>query len=302
MTARTLVLGTAGHIDHGKTSLIRALTGVDTDRLPQEQARGMTIDIGFAELSLGEVQLGVIDVPGHERFIKNMLAGAATIDMALIVVASDDSVMPQTREHVEILHLLGIRHAVVALSKCDLRDDEWLEMVEEDVRELLDSTPLAASPLVRTATPASGPAIGIDQLKQALAATAALVQREELDEVFRLCVDRSFSVPGRGTVVTGTVASGRVAVSDKLQWMPVDRSVAVRGVHNHGRSADDAVAGQRAAINLTGVRHQEIERGHVLASPGLCRPAHWLSVELRTLASSPWPLKHRGRYRLHIGA
>ena len=200
VTPRTLILGTAGHIDHGKTAIVRALTGVDTDRLPQEKERGITIDIGFAELVLGDVQLGIVDVPGHERFIKNMLAGSTGIDLALLVVAADDSVMPQTREHLAILRLLGVRGGVVALSKLDLAEPGWTDLVEEEIRGLVRGTFLEDARIVRTSTTTGE---GFAELKTALARAARAVEEPAEDDVFRLAIDRAFVQAGAGTIVTG---------------------------------------------------------------------------------------------------
>ena len=201
-----LVLGTAGHIDHGKTALVRALTGVDTDRLPAEKQRGITIDLGFASLDLGEYHVALIDVPGHERFIRNMLAGASGLDLAMLVVAADDSVMPQTREHMEILTLLGLSAGVVALTKCDLVDPSWLDLVEEDIRSLTRGTFLEGAPIVRTSAVTGA---GLDELKAALLAACGMVKPAADSGLFRMAIDRSFTVAGHGTVVTGTVASGK---------------------------------------------------------------------------------------------
>jgi selenocysteine-specific elongation factor len=223
--ARDLILGTAGHIDHGKTSLVKALTGIDCDRLPEEKARGITIDIGFAHLDLGSFHLGVVDVPGHERFVKNMLAGAAGIDLALLVVAADDSVMPQTREHLEILRLLGLRRGVIALTKCDLVDATTREVVGLEIRELVRDTFLADAPLVGTSATTGE---GLAELKAALAAACAEVTETSGPDWFRLAIDRAFVVQGHGVVVTGSVTAGRVAVGDELEWHPGGERVRVR--------------------------------------------------------------------------
>jgi selenocysteine-specific elongation factor len=215
---RELILGTAGHIDHGKTSLIKALTGIDCDRLPEEKARGITIDIGFAHLELGEYRLGIVDVPGHERFIKNMLAGATGIDLALLVVAADDSVMPQTREHLEILQLLGLRFGVIAVTKADLVDDTTREVVALEVRELVQGTFLENAPLVFTSARTGE---GLEELKQALRQVCSQVEDRQGEEIFRMAIDRSFAVAGHGTVVTGSVTSGRLRVGEEVEWLPV---------------------------------------------------------------------------------
>src|SRR5688500_5495613 len=249
---RKLILGTAGHIDHGKTSLVRALTGIDCDRLPEEKERGITIDIGFAHLDVGDVQLGIVDVPGHERFIRNMLAGASGIDLVMLVVAADDSIMPQTREHLDILKLLDVEHGLIAITKSDLVDPGWLDMVEQDVRQLVAGTFLERAPIVRTSATSGA---GIDELKRTLGDVCARVQEAPTEDVFRLAVDRAFVVQGRGTVVTGTVWSGRLRVGDEIDWLPLGKKVRVRGLQSHGHDADEVIQGQRAAVNLLGVHH-----------------------------------------------
>lgn len=301
VNVRQLVLGTAGHIDHGKTTLLRALTGIDCDRLPEEQRRGLTIDIGFAFLDLGSAKFEIIDVPGHERFIRNMLSGAVGIDLALLVIAADDSVMPQTREHLHILRLLGIRHGVIALTKTDRVEPEWLELVEDDVRRLVEGTFLEDAPLVRTAISRDSPPVGLEQLRAALQAVAENVDVDQRADVFRLPIDRAFSVAGRGTVVTGTVWSGKLEVDQPLEWLPSQRIVTARALEHHGQSADSVRCRQRAAVNLGGVHHEQIQRGHELATPGYLRPSRLLTVELEVLADSPRPIKHRSTQRLHIG-
>ena len=301
MNVRTLILGTAGHIDHGKTTLLRALTGIDCDRLPEEKQRGITIDIGFAHLDLEPFHLGIIDVPGHERFIKNMLAGAVGIDIALLVVAADDSVMPQTREHLAILQLLGVRHGVIAITKCDRVEPSWLELVEDDIRNLVAGTFLERAPVVRTAVPSDGSAHGMEELRAAIRSACEQVSEICQSELFRLPVDRAFSVQGWGTVVTGTVWSGRLNVGDEVEWLPMRKKLTVRGLQNHGVQTELVVRGQRAAINLTGAHHTEIERGHELSTAGCLVPSKVLTVDLQVLDDSAWPIKHRSRQRLYIG-
>jgi selenocysteine-specific elongation factor len=295
---RTLILGTAGHIDHGKTSLVRALTGIDTDRLPEEKARGITIDIGFAHLDLPGARVGIVDVPGHERFIRNMLAGATGIDVAMLVVAADDSIMPQTREHLAILDLLGIRHGLIALTKCDLCEESWLDLVEQDVRELAAGTLLDEAPIVRTSA-ATGH--GLDDVKRALGQIAKRVTNEGEGDAFRMSIDRSFVAQGVGTVVTGTVASGTLRAGDEVELSPAGKRVRVRGVQSHGREAVQVSRGQRAAVNVMGLHHTEIERGDEIAAPGFLVPSRLMNVHLRVLRDSPWPLRHRARVRLHVG-
>jgi selenocysteine-specific elongation factor len=295
---RNLVLGTAGHIDHGKTALVRALTGIDTDRLPAEKQRGITIDLGFAVLDLGDHRLAVVDVPGHERFIRNMLAGASGMDLALLVVAADDSVMPQTREHLEILRLLGLSGGVVAVTKCDLVDPAWIHLVEEEVRELVRGTFLENAAIVRTSVTTGE---GLDDLKRELRSLCNRVSVRQDPGLFRMAIDRSFTVAGYGTVVTGTVASGSVAVGHDLVLHPAGRLVRVRGLQRHDQAVAEVDRGSRAAINLVGVHHHEIVRGQELAAPGYLEATRILSVELTTTPSSSRPLRHRGRYRLHLG-
>ena len=295
---RPLILGTAGHIDHGKTALVRALTGVDTDRLPEEQRRGITIDIGFAELDLGGAHLGIVDVPGHERFIKNMLAGATGIDLALLVVAADDSVMPQTREHLDILRLLDVQTGVIALTKCDLPEPDWLDLVEDEVRELVRGTFLENAPIVRTSATTGD---GVDELREALSLAAQSAKSRAAGRMLRLAVDRTFVVQGHGTIVTGTVWSGEAQVGDELHWQPAGKSVRVRSLESHGRDVERIERGQRAAIGLTGVHHSEITRGDEIATAGYLRPSQLMTVRLSVLDTSPWPIKHRARVRLHLG-
>lgn len=296
--SRDLILGTAGHIDHGKTSLVKALTGTDCDRLPEEKARGITIDIGFARLDLDGYRIGIVDCPGHERFIKNMLAGATGIDMALLIVAADDSVMPQTREHLEILRLLGLKHGVIALTKADLVDETTREVAKLDIRELVKDTFLADAPIIPTSAITG---LGIDELRAAIASQCEkVVQREESDW-FRLAIDRSFVVQGHGTVVTGSVTSGKVKVGDELEWLPRREKVRVRSLHSHDQPAEEVHHGQRAAINLAGVAHDQVARGQEVATPGYLIPSKVLTVRLQTLASHRRPIKHRLQLRLHIG-
>ena len=297
-----LILATAGHIDHGKTSLIRALTGVDADRLPDEQRRGITIDLGFAELDVGDYRLGIVDVPGHERFIRNMLAGATGTDLALLVVAADDSVKPQTREHLEILRLLKIEAGVIALTKCDLAEDDWIELVEQEVQELVQGTFLEEAPLVHTSTETGD---GLEQLKAALCQAARRAAESEkirsMQSPFRMAIDRTFTISGHGTVVTGSISSGQVSVGDNLSIEPGNISVRVRGLQNHDRSVEQVSRGQRAAINLAGVHHTAITRGHELAAPGYLKPSRRVTASLKMLQSAPRALKNRSKIRVHLG-
>jgi len=297
--ARDLILGTAGHIDHGKTSLVKALTGIDCDRLPEEKARGITIDIGFAHLDLGEYHLGIVDVPGHERFIKNMLAGATGIDLCCLVVAADDGVMPQTREHLEILQLLGLRHGVIALTKADLVDATSREVVMLEVRELVRGTFLESAPLVATSAQTGE---GLDELRAALRQVCQACTDAVDHDWFRLAIDRVFVVQGHGTVVTGSVTSGRLRVGEEVEWLPRRERLRVRGLQHHDRPVEEVGRGMRAAINLAGVKHEELQRGQELATPGLLVPSRVLTTRLHVAGDLGRPLKHRAPVRLHLGA
>jgi selenocysteine-specific elongation factor len=294
---RDLILGTAGHIDHGKTSLVKALTGIDCDRLPEEKARGITIDIGFATLDLGDYRLGIVDVPGHERFVKNMLAGATGFDLAMLVVAADDSVMPQTREHLEILRFLGLGQGVIALTKCDLVDETTCEIAELEIRELVESTFLAGAPIIRTSIRTGA---GLEALKAAVADASRRVPERPSRGWFRLAIDRSFILQGHGTVVTGSVTSGSLRVGDEVEWLPQGQRLRVRSLQNHGQPVAEVRRGMRAAINLAGVHHTEVGRGQELAALGYLVPSKILTVRLHALARTR-PLKHRLPVRFHTG-
>ena len=297
-----MIVGTAGHIDHGKTALVRALTGVDTDRLKEEKARGISIDLGFAYLPLEDGQvLGFVDVPGHERFVRNMLAGASGIDFALLVIAADDGVMPQTREHLAILDLLGVSRGLVVLTKIDLVDADWRQAVEEDIRATLAPTVLAGASLLAVSS-ATGE--GIEALRQALVAAAAEHRPRRAQGRFRLAVDRCFSLSGAGTIVTGAVMSGEVRVGDSVTVSPGGLKARVRGVHAQNRPAERGVVGERCALNLTGdgVSRHEIARGDVVVDPALNEPAVRIDAELRLLAAERRPLAHWAAVRLHHAA
>lgn len=297
-----LILGTAGHIDHGKSSLIRALTGVDPDRLPEEKRRGITIELGFAELLLDGFRLGIVDVPGHERFVRNMLAGATGMDIALLVVAADDSVKPQTREHLEILRLLDLDAGVIALTKIDLVDPDWAALVEEEIRAVVADSFLSSSPIVRTSTTTGE---GLEALKARLLESARRVaassRMARAEGPFRMAIDRTFSIAGHGTVVTGSVSSGRTAVGKELIIEPGGLKARVRGIQNHDRAVDEIQRGQRAAINLGGVHHDQIRRGQELCAPGHLVPSRLVTAALTILESAPRPLKNRSRVRVHVG-
>jgi selenocysteine-specific elongation factor len=297
--AKHVVAGTAGHIDHGKTSLVKALTGTDTDRLPEEKARGITIDLGFAFLEEpGGLTIEIVDVPGHERFVKNMLAGVGGIDLALLVIAADEGVMPQTREHLAICQLLRIKSGMVALTKTDLAEPDWVELVKEDVARLLDGTFLAGCPVVPVSVKTGQ---GLPELRQTLARLAAEVPGRPTDQTARLPVDRVFTVKGFGTVVTGTLMAGRLAVDDRVEVFPRAVQAKIRGLQVHGRTVETAQAGQRTAVNLQGVERAAVERGDVIAPPGALVPTLLADATLELLADAPRPLKARDRVRFHVG-
>ncbi|MEE9197614.1 MAG: selenocysteine-specific translation elongation factor, partial [bacterium] len=296
---KQVVLGTAGHIDHGKTALVKALTGVDTDRLKEEKERGITIDLGFAHLPLGpDIICGVVDVPGHERFVKNMLAGAGGIDLVVLVVAADEGVMPQTREHLSICELLGVSRGIVALTKVDLVEAEWLELVAEEVGAFLEGTFLEGSPIVSVSSVTGQ---GLEELIQTLTAQAEAVSAKDASGPFRLPIDRVFTMKGFGTVVTGTCTGGRIGDGETVEVYPREVTTRIRGVQVHGLSVDEALAGQRTAINLQAVEKAALERGDVLARPESLHPTTRLVAEFSLLEDAPGPLKHRQRVRCHLG-
>jgi selenocysteine-specific elongation factor len=296
---RRLILGTAGHIDHGKTALVHALTGVDTDRLPEEKRRGITIDLGFARLPLSsDVELSIVDVPGHEAFVRNMLAGATGIDLMLLVIAADEGVMPQTREHLAIIELLGIRRGVVALTKTDLVDDEWLDLVRDEVHDLLAPTPLADVELVAVSARTGA---GLDTLRSALAAAADAAPDRSADDLFRMPIDRVFTVRGTGTVVTGTVWSGVLGRDANVHIEPAGLTTRVRALQQHGQDTDDIRAGARAAVALTGIDRRAITRGDTLLAGAGWRAWHMMTVQLTTLRDADAPLRPRQRVRVHLG-
>lgn len=293
-----LILGTAGHVDHGKTSLIKALTGTDTDRLPEEKARGMTIELGFTHLALPSgLVLGVVDMPGHEKFIKHMAAGAGGVDVALLVVAADEGIMRQTEEHLEILELLGISKGVVAVTKADLVEKDWLEMVVEEVRGRLEGTSLEAAPIVPVSSVTGE---GVAKLAAELDAVSSKARERSAEPASRLYVDRSFSMTGQGTVVTGTLLGGPVAEGDRLELLPPGRTVRVKKVEVHDEQVPQAVRGQRVALNLAGIDRDEVERGMAIASEGWLAPTSLIDAELWMLKGSP-AIEHNERLRLHIG-
>lgn len=291
------VIGTAGHVDHGKSTLVQALTGINPDRLREEQERGVTIELGFAWLTLPSGrEVSIVDVPGHVRFVRHMLAGAGAIDLALFVIAADEGVMPQTREHLEILDLLGVRHGVIALTKADTVDADWMDLVEQEIAELFADTSLAGSPLVRVSAVTGA---GLDELQRVLdAALDAVPPPRDIGRP-RFGIDRVFTMPGFGTVVTGTLLDGHIRVGDTLESVPGGHSARVRGLQTHRREIAEAMPGTRVAINLAATSVEDVRRGEVLAPPGRVRPTRALDTRLRALAGRA--LTHNLRVTLHLG-
>jgi selenocysteine-specific elongation factor len=296
--AKHVIVGTAGHIDHGKSSLVEALTGTNPDRLEEEKRRGITIDLGFAFIDLGDVQLGFVDVPGHERFVRNMLAGAGGIDVVLLVVAADESIKPQTREHFDICRMLGIPRGLIALTKSDLVDADMLGLVRLEVEEFVRGSFLEGAPIVPVSARTGA---GLDTLKQELLRVAREAPAKDVTRHFRLPIDRSFATKGFGTVVTGTLMSGAVKIEDEIEVYPMRRRVRVRGLHSGGKRIERAVAGQRTAVNLSGIDHAEIQRGMVLGAPGVFEPTRKLDARITLLASAK-PLRNRARTHFHQGS
>lgn len=290
-----VVVGTAGHIDHGKSALVRALTGTDPDRLKEEKERGMTTDLGFAFLT---DQITIIDVPGHERFVRHMLAGASTIDLVVLVVAADDGVMPQTREHFEICRLMGIRSGVVAINKSDLADADMLELVKMEVDELVQGSFLEGAPVFAVS---AIDGTGVNELRQAIIEQAARVEPKPDRGVFRMPIDRNFVMKGFGTVVAGTILSGHARVGDKFELLPERREVRLRGIQRHGRPTETAGLGERAALNLQGIEREAAMRGSVLATPGYYTPTEHFNAWFYLLKDAGRPLRNLTRAKLHIG-
>ena len=297
---KSVIIGTAGHIDHGKTSLVKALTGIDADRLEEEKRRGITIDIGFAHLELpgptGQaLKVGFVDVPGHERFVRNMLAGVGGIDVVMLVIAADEGVKPQTREHFDICRLLQVRRGLTVLNKSDLVDHETLDVVRLEIEDFLRGSFLDGAPIVPVSAITTA---GLNELKSELAKIAAEVPSRDANALFRLPIDRVFTMKGFGTVITGTLISGAVKKEEDVEVFPAARRVRVRGVQVHGQAAEKAVAGQRTALNLAGVSTEDLSRGMMLAAPGLFRTTKRVDVSLSMLASAK-PLKDRARVHFH---
>lgn len=294
------VLGTAGHIDHGKTSLVRALTGINCDRLDEEKRRGITIDLGFAWLDLPDGRrLGIVDVPGHERFVKTMVAGAAGIDCMLLVIAADEGVMPQTREHLDICSLLGVRSGIVALTKTDMVDEDWLQMVTEDVKENLRGTFLAEAPIIPVSS-ANGK--GIDTLRAAVIDMVSSLEGRQRTDLLRLPVDRVFTLKGFGTVVTGTLVSGLCKQGEEISILPTGKTARVRSIQVHGNQVAEGRHGQRCAMNLQGIEVDEIQRGDIIARPNTLFPLKRWIVSLTCLSSAPHPIRQRMEVHFHHGS
>ncbi|MGB0009586.1 MAG: selenocysteine-specific translation elongation factor [Candidatus Sulfotelmatobacter sp.] len=299
---KSIIVGTAGHIDHGKTALVKALTGIDADRLQEEKRRGITIDLGFAHMDLpgpnGEaLRLGFVDVPGHERFVRNMLAGVGGIDLVLLVIAADEAIKPQTREHFDILQLLGVQRGITVLTKSDAVDAETLEVVRLEVEEFLRGTFLDNPKTIVAASSLTG--AGLEELKRALVGVAQRVQPRDSDAIARLPIDRVFTMKGFGTVVTGTLVAGTIRREDELEVFPTGQRVRVRGVQVHGQMAGKAVAGQRTALNLAGASTDDLSRGMTLVPPSTLETTRRADVSLRLLASATRPLKNRARVHFH---
>jgi selenocysteine-specific elongation factor len=296
---KQIILGTAGHIDHGKTSLIKAMTGIDTDRLKEEKERGITIELGFASLDLPSGQhLGIVDVPGHEKFVKNMVAGATGIDIVVMVIAADEGVMPQTREHMEICTLLGVQHGLIAMTKTDLVDEEWMELALEDIREFSRNTFLENAPIMAVSS-ATGK--GIPELIGALDEIAGRIPPHTPSGLFRLPIDRVFTMKGFGTVITGTLVSGKIEVGETIMIYPSGITSKVRGIQMHNQSANSAEAGMRTAINFQGLDKAAVMRGEILSTPGALTTSYMVDVSFHYLASNQKPLKNRTLVRFHTG-
>jgi selenocysteine-specific elongation factor len=295
---KNIVIGTAGHIDHGKTALVRALTGIDTDRLKEEKQRGISIDLGFAHLALSEnMRLAFVDVPGHERFIKNMLAGVGGIDLVLFVIAADESIKPQTREHFDICRLLGIRNGILVLTKSDLADPDFIELVRLEADEFVRGSFLEGAPVVAVSSTTGA---GLNELRAEIAKVAASVHEKDSSQYFRLPIDRAFSMRGFGTVVTGTLVSGTVRVEQEVDLHPAGRRIRIRGIQVHGSGVPQATAGQRTALNIAGVETSDLRRGMLLAEAGRFQPTRQIDCSFELLPSAK-PLKHRAPVHFHAG-
>lgn len=294
-----LVIGTAGHIDHGKTTLVRSLTGIDTDRLKEEKLRGITIELGFAHLDLpGAPPIGIVDVPGHEKFVHHMVAGVTGIDLLLLVIAADEGIMPQTREHMDICRLLGVQRGLVVLTKVDLVEPDWLELVREEVEGFVAGTFLEGSPIVPVSSETGE---GIDDLKEAIHNRLGGIPPRPVTSLTRLPVDRVFTMKGFGTVVTGTLVAGTLTVGETIAVMPSAREYRIRGLQVHGQSVETATAGQRTAVNLQGAEKASLRRGDTITLPGTIDHTYLIDARLQVLSGAPRPLVQRARLRLHLG-
>ncbi|HEV2103671.1 MAG TPA: selenocysteine-specific translation elongation factor [Candidatus Acidoferrum sp.] len=296
-STKSIIVGTAGHIDHGKSTLIEALTGTHPDRLEEEKRRGITIDLGFAFLEEEGVRYGFVDVPGHERFVKNMLAGASGVDLVLLVIAADELIKPQTREHFDICRLLGVQRGVIALTKCDLADKDTRELARMEIEEFVKGTFLSNAPIIEVSAKNKQ---GLAELKAALQAAAREISAKDTARYFRLPIDRSFAVKGFGSVVTGTLFSGHVAIGDEVELLPSGKLLRVRGLQTGGKSVERADAGQRTAVNLAGIEHTAILRGMTISSPGRLRTTRRADVRVELLPGAP-ALKHRAQVHFHAG-
>ena len=293
-----VVIGTAGHIDHGKTSLVKALTGTDTDRLKEEKERGITIELGFADLNLDNIHAGLVDVPGHERFVKNMLAGVGGIDLVMLIIAADEGIMPQTREHLSICRLLGVNTGLVVLTKTDLVEPEWVELVADDIQNFVKDTFLEEKPIVPVSAHIGD---GLENLKKALSEIANQSPAKSETGIFRIPIDRVFTMRGFGVVITGTLFSGSVALGEQVEVYPKALPARVRGLQVHGESVEKSTAGLRTAVNLQGLERTEVSRGDIIGHRGELKTTYMLDVHLEHLADAPRPLKTRNRIRFHAG-
>lgn len=293
------IIGTAGHVDHGKTVLVKALTGKDTDRLKEEKERGISIELGFAPFRLPSgILAGLVDVPGHERFIKNMLAGVGGIDLVLLIIAADEGIMPQTKEHLGIIDLLQIPQGIIVITKTDLVEEDWLDLIKEEARELVAGTVLEGAPIVEVSAVKG---TGIKELTRLIDDLAGSIRERPAHGQARLSIDRVFSITGFGTVVTGTLVEGTISVGEKVEILPENIEARVRGLQVHGEKVENAEAGQRVAVNLAGLECEDIARGSVLAAPGYLKPSHRLDLRVRLLSGEEKPLVNRARVRVHLG-
>ncbi|MDD3853162.1 MAG: selenocysteine-specific translation elongation factor, partial [Syntrophomonadaceae bacterium] len=296
---KRIIIGTAGHIDHGKTTLVKALTGHDTDRLKEEKKRGISIELGFAPFTLPNGQkAAIVDVPGHERFIRHMLAGAFGIDLVLLTIAADEGIMPQTREHMDIIELLGVDKGIVVLTKKDLVDEEWLMLVEDEIEVYLKKSILAKAPIMAVSAVTGE---GINELKEQIEIFSGMIKEKSSSGYARLPIDRVFSMSGFGTVVTGTLWSGKIGVGETLELMPPQKQVKIRTIQIHNEKTDVAFAGQRVAVNLQGIELNEIKRGYLLTTPGSFIPSYRLDTRMRLLSGSNRIIHNWNRIRFHLG-